>query len=225
MRTCYIPIRRDIDLLLNAISSLYEQVDNFIVINNTEDNLKLPISVIDKKDKVYFIDTLEPLCIEQSLNLAIKNRYFIQKEHDFMLWAHNDIVAQPGAIEALFKKYDEVKDTKWGIIYGCYDTLCLYNPNFFVKENIWGEPLLFPFYFGDNHRWRMMDLRGYARIDADMDGLVKHLGSQTIKRHDYFRHINDLTFNLESQLYVNIWGGPPSKETNNDPTCGGLYPQ
>ena len=35
MIDCYIPLRTDPDLLGQAIESMYDQVDNFIVINNT----------------------------------------------------------------------------------------------------------------------------------------------------------------------------------------------
>jgi hypothetical protein len=202
-------------------------VDAFVIINNTNTSLAEYFSEagVDTDHKVRFINPVDPLCFEQSLNVAIKHSYFTLGNHDYMLWSHNDIIAKPNAIATLLHEYTSIREKKWGILYGDYDHLCLFNPNFFVKENIWGDPALFPNYFGDNHRYRLMDLRGYERINAkNMEGLVTHLGSQTIIRNPYFKKINDLTFSSWGQIYVNIWGGYPPNETNNDPTCGGLYP-
>lgn len=222
MIDCYIPLRTDPDLLGQAIESMYDQVDNFIVINNTQQDLT---SLFKYVPKVEFLNPFDPMCFEQSINTAVKHSYGYKKNHDYLFWCHNDIIVRAGAVEALFKKYEEVKHTKWGVIYGNYDTFCLINPNFFIKEDIWGEVNLFPNYFGDNHRYRLMDLRGYSRLDAEgVKDLVFHIGSQTIMRHPYFKTINNLTFALEQQLYINIWGGLSPNELNADPTCGGLYP-
>jgi hypothetical protein len=223
-RTCYIPLREDEDLLKQAINGLYNEVDYFRVINSTGRDLRPYLADIDVEHKITFINPTTPLCFEQALNTAIKDS--LPFKDDCIIWGHNDIIVQPGAVNALMEKYEEVKGTKWGVIYGMYDTLCLFNPKFFIDENIWGDPALFPNYFGDNHRYRLMDLRGYARINCDKSApLIKHIGSQTINRHPYYGTINGMTFDFEGQLYRKIWGGGPGQETCTDPTCHGLYPQ
>jgi hypothetical protein len=223
-RICYIPLREDEDLLKQAIIGLYDQVDSFKVINSTQRNLEPYLKEIDPLSKIHFIIPLSPLCFEQALNTAIKDS-ISENDTEFIIWGHNDIIVQPGAVDALVEKYEEVKGTKWGVVYGMYDTLCLFNPRFFIDENIWGDPSLFPNYFGDNHRYRLMDLRGYTRHNCDKAAqLIKHIGSQTITRHPYYGIINGMTFGLEAQLYQNIWGGSPGSETFTDPTCHGLYP-
>ena len=223
-KICYIPLRTGEDLLFNAVKSLYDQVDAFMVINSTEKDLFPLFEEMDKGRKVNFINPTDPLCFEQAINVAIKHAYWLHQA-PYIIWAHNDIVVSPGAIDALLETYEQVKDTKWGVIYGQYDVLCMFNPKFFIEENIWGDPALFPNYFGDNHRYRLMDLRGYARINApNVADKVTHIGSQTIRNSAYHGRINALTFDLESQLYVRIWGGIAPNETNADSTCGGLYP-
>ena len=225
MRNIYIPIRANPEILANAVKSLYNQVDGFVIINNTGADLMTYFKDIDIDKKMSYINSPDPLCFEQSINVAVKWAYLVDRSHDYVLWAHSDIIAQPGAVDKLFESYEKIKNPKWGILYGCYDVFCLFNPNFFILENIWGDPWLFPNYFGDNHRYRMMDLRGYAKLNAEgMEGLVEHIGSQTIRQNAYFNIINGLTFELQRQLYIKIWGGGPGAETINDPTAGGLYP-
>ena len=224
-RICYIPVRSNEEILKNTIISLYDQVEAFMVINSTEKDLSTYFEDIDKEKKVFLVNPIDPLCYEQALNTAIKHSYYLQGQKEFIIWAHFDIIAQPGAVDSLMAEYERIKDTKWGVLYGNYDTLCMFNPKFFVDENIWGDPNLFPNYFGDNHRYRLMDLRGYSRSNApNMEGKVEHIGSQTIRNNAYFGRVNALTFELERQLYVNIWGGIAPNETNGDSTCGGLYP-
>jgi GT2 family glycosyltransferase len=223
-KICYIPLRTGEDLLRNTIDGLYNQVDAFMVINSTERDLFPYFEGHDPEHKVNFINPTDPLCFEQAINVAIKTAYWLYKS-PYIIWAHNDLVVYPGAIDALMETYEQYKDTKWGVIYGNYDVLCMFNPRFFVDEGIWGDPALFPNYFGDNHRYRLMDLRGYARINApNVADKVTHIGSQTIRNSAYHGRINSLTLDLESQLYVRIWGGLAPSETNADPTCGGLYP-
>lgn len=223
-KICYIPLRTGIGLLKNAVAGLYDQVDGFMIINSTEQDLYPVFEGCDPEHKVSFINPTDPLCFEQSINVAIKTAYYLLKT-PYIIWAHNDIVVRPGAIDALLETYEQYKDTKWGVIYGNYDVLCMFNPRFFIDENIWGDPSLFPNYFGDNHRYRLMDLRGYSRINApNVSDKVVHIGSQTIRNSPYHNRINSLTFDLESQLYVRIWGGIAPNETNPDSTCGGLYP-
>jgi len=224
-RVCYIPLRVGEDLLRNTIHDLYDQIDAFFVINNTERDLIPYFDGYDKEHKVNFINPTDPLCFEQSMNVAIKHSYWLRQQKDFIIWAHNDLMVYPGAIDELLATYEANKDSKWGVMYGMYDTLCLFNPRFFVDENIWGDPAMFPNYFGDNHRYRLMDLRGYARINSEKAATkIAHIGSQTIKTSPYYGRINAITFPYEAQKYAAVWGGGPGQETIMDSTCGGLYP-
>lgn len=214
--TCFIPCVDNVDLLKGAVASLYNQVDGFCIIDNTRDDI-----VIDDPDnKVLDIVSPTPLSYEQSLNVAIS----YCSENPYCLWGHNDIVVQPGAVDALMHKWNEVKDTKWGVIYSSYDSLCLFNPSFFYNEDIWGDPWLFSGYYGDNHRYRLMDLRGYGRHSCpEAEKLVAHLGSKTLA-NPLYRKRNEFSFDAYGQIYSRIWGGMPGRETVTDPTCHGLYP-
>ena len=225
MRTLYIPTRTNPEVLEATVRSLYDQVDAFMIINNLGMDLAEYFKDKDTEHKMSFINPPDPMGCEQSINVAVKYSYYVEKNPDYVMWAHHDIIAQPGAVTKLFEGYEKVKNTRWGVLYGCYDTFCLFNPLFFINENIWGDSWLFPNYFGDNHRYRMMDMRGYSRSDAEgMGELVRHVGSQTIRNSRYFNLINSITFELQRQVYIKIWGGGPGSETINDPTAGGLYP-
>lgn len=215
---CHIPCIDGIDLLKCAVNGLYNQVSSFFLINNTGHLLNLP----DPDNKIYVENMRTPQVYEQSLNVAIRHA---RESHEPCLWAHNDIIVQPGAVDALIKKYEEVKNTKWGVIWSSYDSLCLFNTDFFYNENIWGDPWLFQNYYGDNHRYRLMQLRGYTLYECnEAKSLVTHLGSMTIKQNAQYNRKNGITFDKAGQIYASIWGGLPGQERVTDPTAGGLYP-
>ena len=217
-KVLFIPHLKNEDILKQEIDSLINQVDYFFIINNS----LTPLSFIDSKIVDYIPS--DSLCYEQSLNVAIR------KSHELnipTLWAHSDLIAHDSnVIDILIEKYEEIKNDKWGVIYACYDALCMFNPEFFYKENLWGDPWLFINYFGDNNRYRLMDLRGWKKYSVEdrTSKLVEHLGSQTIRKHPDMNRKNGLTFDLYGQLYKKIWGGLPGQETINDPTAKGLFP-
>ena len=218
-RICFIPMRANDNLTLQAIKSLYDQIDEFFILNNSCKALRNELEY-DPKITVY--DPMTPQCYEQSLNIAA--RWVHEINCPYFIWAHNDIIAKPEVVDLLFKKYDQVKKHKWGVIYSRYDTLCLFNPDFFYKENLWGDVNLFPDYYGDNNRYRLMDLRGWRRYNTEgTEELVEHLGSQTIKQNPDRNLINNLTYDLRAILYARIWGGAPGHETITDPTANGLF--
>ena len=216
---CHIPCIDGVDLLKRAVSDLYGQVSSFFIINNTMS----PLFIEDKDNKVHIENVRTPLVYEQSLNMAISHAY--TEDSPYCLWGHNDIEVRPGAVEALLAKWREVKDAKWGVIWSSYDSLCLFNPEFFVKENIWGDPWLFQNYYGDNHRYRLMQLRGYSLVKCpEAAALVTHLGSMTIKQNHLYNKKNGIVFDKAGQIYSSLWGGLPGQERSTDPTCCGLYP-
>lgn len=217
MITIHIPCKSNTELLLKAIQDLYFQVDKFYIINNT-DNEQLILS--DPENKVEVITPIASLCYEQSLYASVKHSIKINSE--YCLWAHTDIEVKPGAIQLLLEKYEEVKNSKWGVIYGQYDALCLFNPQYFINEHDKGD--IFTSYFGDNNRYRRMNLLGYNIYNADkVNPLVNHIGSHNIKFNSKERSKNDLLFGLTGQLYQSIWGGMPGCETVTDPNPRGLY--
>lgn len=165
-RICYIPLRTGEDLLRNTIDGLYNQVDAFMVINSTERDLFPYFEGHDPEHKVNFINPTDPLCFEQAINVAIKTAYWLYKS-PYIIWAHNDLVVYPGAIDALMETYEQYKDTKWGVIYGNYDVLCMFNPRFFVDENIWGDPALFRITLAtitDTDSWIYEDTHASTRL-------------------------------------------------------------
>jgi hypothetical protein len=222
-RVCYIPCRMDEQLLWNAIETLVNQVDGIKIIDNTNEGLQLKIEGMNY-NKIKVINPLAPQSYEQSLYIAIKDS-IKEGNTDFCLWAHNDILVQDKAINLLFEKYEEIKDTKWGVLWTNYDSLCLFNPKFFINENLWPEgDSLFRGYYGDNNRYRLMELRGYQKYTADQAGvLVNHLGSKTIHNNPRRMRINGITFGLDGQMYSSIWGGLPGHEIINDPTANGFF--
>lgn len=217
-RHLYVPCAANPDILRNAIASIIDQVDAITVINNTREFIE---GLDDPK-----ISVLEPpdmLLYGQSLNYAVRQTY--RDGEKACLWAHNDILVKPGAVDALYEKYEELKDTKWGVIWTNYDSLCLFNPVFFVEEGLWDDVYLLPTYFGDNLRAHLMKLRGYSMNYAEKAfSLVNHLGSQTIVQNHPFRRKNDIVFSHHGNIYSALCGGPPGQERNTDPTLGGIYP-
>lgn len=218
--TLYVPCRTDEEMLYNMLRSVQGQVNDVVVINNTGHTLDIPKDI---RNMVMVIDPPDQLLYGQSLNVAIKHA--AKAGYKYCLWAHSDIRLQPNAIYTLMKYYETIKDTKWGQVLTNYDSLCLFNPDFFIKEDIWDDVILFPQYFGDNHRHRLMELRGYNIYTCDEAAkLVHHIGSHTIKNHNEYWKRNEYAFKYDSMLYAELWGGNPHQETVTDPTCHGIYP-
>lgn len=217
MRTLYLPCKANPDILQGAIDSVQDQVDHIVVFNNTNAPLTL------RGKSITIIEPPDPLLYGQSLNAAVK---MARKEGTaWCLWGHSDIVVHPGAIDALFRKYEEFKDTKWGVIWTNYDSLCLFNPAFFIDEGVWDDVVCFPTYYGDNHRGQLMKLRGYSLNSCpEAADLVTHLGSHTIRMNPEHGIRNNIVFGHHGAIYRAIWGGMPGQETVNDPTARGMVP-
>ena len=217
MRTIYIPCRANPEVLQNAVNDLTGQVDQIVVFNNTNGELNIACP------NLVMVEPPDPLLYGQSLNAAVKMAR--KAGSPYCLWAHSDIRVKPGAIDALMQKYEELKDTKWGVIWTNYDSLCLFNPVFFIDEGVWDDVVCFPTYYGDNHRAQLMKLRGYSMTFAEQAGaLVEHLGSHTIRMNPEFNSRNNIVFGHHGAIYRSIWGGAPGQETSQDPTARGLYP-
>jgi hypothetical protein len=213
----YIPYILNEELLSRVLDSFINQVDKIIVINNS----LVPLKYSNEK----VVDYIPPVIFSFESSLEYAMRQTVKEGREYLLWAHSDLLALDNdVIPSLLLKYEEVKNSKWGMIYGAYDTICLFNPKFFVDENIWPDTsFMFTNYFGDNNRNRLMLLRGYTFHNGD-NIHVNHVGSQTIRNSAGMNYKNGLMFPLWQQLYIKMWGGMPGQETINDPTCNGIYP-
>ena len=219
-KNLYMPCSANPEIMFDAVRSVKDQVDSVEVINNTMVPFAWPVDLA-KSGKIKEMMPPDSLLYGQSLNYAV--RASDRQGLPYCFWSHCDIVVQPGAVELLFAKYEEVKDTKWGVIWTNYDTLCLFNPRFFIDENRWDDSYFFAQYFGDNHRARFMTLLGYSMLDVPEAGkLVTHIGSHTIKNRSYALK-NGIMFPHCARIYVELWGGGPGNEINTDVTLGGIY--
>lgn len=199
-------------LLFKAIDSLVNQVDELIIVNSGKEDLTTDYS------NVKFLRPTTRLLGFQVINYTVEES--IREGRDYAFCMHNDIVASEDSVKRLFDKFNEVKDEKWGKIFGCYDTFCLLNPKFFRDEDIWFDPLLFPCYFGDNHLYRIMNLLGYKEYSVDCD--VSHYGSNTIKLNPIHGRQNSITFRHYDEIYAEIWGGRAGQEKVVDVYSTGL---
>lgn len=223
--TCYIPCGGDLHLTHRAVASLADELANdypyasIVVINNTEG----PIEVPGADD---IVDMPVRLLHGQSINYMIRDA--AARREPFCMSLHNDAKLYPGAVKELLDKWAEIQytNTRWGAItlgHNNGDAFVLWNPRFFIDENVWHLPFLHPFYYLDNTMYRMMELRGYEIIHTEND-LILHEGSHTIRNDPVWRRINDICFKHHGSIYAELWGGYPGSETINDPTARGIYP-
>lgn len=219
-RNLYMPCSANPEMMFDAVRSVLDQVDSIEVINNTMVPFDWPDD-LKESGKVKEMMPPDSLLYGQSLNYAVRDSD--KKGLPYCFWAHCDILVKPGAVDLLFAEYERIKDTKWGVVWTNYDTLCLFNPRFFIDEDRWDDSYLFAQYFGDNHRGRFMQLLGYAGyVCAEAGNLVTHIGSHSIKNLSFQRK-NDVMFPHCAKIYSDLWGGGPGQETNTDVTLGGMY--
>lgn len=221
--TCYIPCGGDLYLTQRAVESLLPQLAEYpgtraVILNNTE----APIDPADFPGAV-----IEPMPVRllhgQSINWMVRDAY--KNQEPFCMSLHNDAKLYPGAVKELLDKWQEIQytNTRWGAItlgHNNGDAFVLWNPEFFHKENVWHDPVLLPFYYLDNHMYRIMELRGYPIIRTEHD-LLLHEGSHSIKNDPILRRKNDIVFKYHGMIYNEIWGGYPGSETSNDPYASG----
>jgi len=219
--TCYIPCGGDLQLTERAIKSFWDEIGRteheakLVVINNTE----TPIGEM----RADVINMPVRLLHGQSINWMIRQTR--RAKDAFCMSLHNDAMLYPGALQEILDKWDEVQynDPRWGTItlgHNNGDAFVLWNPEFFFTENVWHNPVLLPFYFLDNHLYRLMELRGWTIYHTEND-LVLHEGSHTIKNDPVARRVNDIVFPHHGAIYKDIWGGMPGEETSRDPYARG----
>ena len=227
----YIPFGRNMDLLNKCIESIAPQIEEFssyegkkiVVINNS---MKPIADKIVHADKVDIWELPFELVHAQEANWMIRDTY--DKGLDFCATTHTDSELLPGAMATLIKGYDGVKGTKWYAMGIGSPIFVAFNPHFFVEENVWFDPFLFPFYYMDNHMGRIARFRGWS--DTLVEGppttpLLKHVGSHILHEDPVFARKNNLAFPQQGVIYANIWGGLPGHETICDAYASGTLPR
>lgn len=222
----YIPFGGDLDLLAKSVASVVDRIGPFsqeqkvvVVINNTLQPLPENFPNFDRVEEL--IPPVE-LVHAQEVNWIIKESR-LQNE-DCALLLHTDAQLKDGALEDMFSTLEEVNGTKWAqvLAYGS-GVFGAINWRFFAAENVDFDPFLFPFYYMDNHMYRIIEARGWTVhiTRRAHENLVEHVSSHVLKTDSVFKRKNDLAFPLHGALYEKIWGGLPGKETRHDRTAGG----
>jgi hypothetical protein len=219
----YIPFGGDNALLNKCVNSVIPQMDAYssyedkkIVVMNNSDG---PIS-IDRLDAVDIWEMPFELVHAQQMNWMLKDA--VKEGYPICVQLHTDAELLPGAMKCMIETYEQIKDTKW-FAYGIGGSIFVaLNPDFFVKENVWYDPFLFPMYYMDNHIGRIANLRGWSDNTYGLGTpLVNHVSSHHLKTNPIFRARNNAAFSAHGQTYANIWGGLPGAETSRDPYAGG----
>jgi hypothetical protein len=225
----YIPFACNIDALNRCVESVLSQIDDFscfngrkIVIQNDSQQDISSLIVHPEAVEIMEAPYRIKLVHAQQGNWMIQDA--IHTSQPFALTVHADAEILPGAMQDILERYEELKDTKWGIIFGGKDwqVFGCYNPQFFVQEDVWFDPFLFPFYYMDNHMHRIMGLRGWPVYSSHSPiATIKHKSSHYLKEDSIFRRKNDIAFPAHGSIYTQIWGGLPGQERVTDPWANG----
>lgn len=229
----YISFARNMELLNKCIASIVPQINE----HSTWQGKKIVVindSQTDITGQYVFPEEVEVFEFPYRIKVspAVMGDYVVKDAHftgqPFAMTLHTDAELLPGAMEDLLKKYDEVADQKWGMIFGGagWQVFALYNPRFFFEEDIWHDPYLFPFYYQDNHLYRLMMLRGWQQYASDSPvPTIIHKSSHYLKEDPIFRRKNDIAFPAHGAIYAAIWGGLPGYERSNDKYANGTIPR
>jgi hypothetical protein len=212
----YITCGYESEHLINAVKSVvgHEKSDRFklniTVINNTG---KPWNNYIGETTAIY--NTPVRFTMAQLANYIM--RQTIEKGMLFSIAMHDDAVMNPGAIDALLDKYEEVKDQKWVTITakGSTGVLAMGNVAPYIEDNIWWDTYLFPMYYVDLHYYRMVGLKGWKIFETDRDDLIEHIGSNSLKSDPIMAERNRINSKYSSEIYKDIWGGLPGEETTD----------
>jgi hypothetical protein len=225
----YIPFAGNPGLLNKCITSIIPQMKEWsswdgkkiVVINNS---MKPLLPLLEHPEEVEIWEL--PFELTQAQEYNWMNAIVIKEGQPFCLNTHTDTVLLPRAIETAIEKYEEIKGTKW-YAYGVGGSVFVaFNPQFFIEEDVWNDPFLFPFYYMDNHMGRVAKFRGWADYTVMKEyPLVEHVRSHTLEDDPIFRRKNSIAFKYHGGIYAEIWGGLPGKETINDPYASGTLPR
>jgi hypothetical protein len=223
----YIPFGGNVDLLNKAITSIIPQIKEhssykgakIVVINNSGESINQSIP-----QEVEIWELPFELTHAQEANWVLKDA--IQGQQSFCLMTHTDVILLPGAMDKLFIEYEKIKNTKWYVVGVGAPAFLAYNLNFFIEEDVWHDPFLFPFYFMDDHMERIAVLRGWESYlpHTHDPSILTHVISHTIKENAIFKKKNDIAFLYHEAIYCEIWGGLPGEETVMDIYANGILP-
>ena len=229
----YIPFACNIDALNRAINSAIPQMKEFssyagkriVVLNDTMKPIEHLIENIDLVEIFEFPYRIK-MTHAQQCNWMLQDA--IHTGQDFCMSTHADSELLPGAMADMLEKVDEVNGTKWGVVFAGNGghIFSTFNLKFFLEEDVWFDPFLFPFYYMDNHMYRIMNLRGWINHTTNSPvALVRHKSSHYLKEDPIFCRKNNIAFPCHGMIYVNIWGGLPGAELSNDKYANGTLPR
>ena len=198
----YIPYVNRPDLLLKAVQSLGKYAAKVVVIDNSENQ--------DVETKVPGTDVFKP-CVPLSFT---QSQNWMMKTSDIYIWMHVDAEASEDAYEKLCAKVEEVKDTKWGVIYMRYDIFSAVNGK--AGRELGGYDNVFMDYSSDVDFYHRLDLAGLKRINLGHPD-IKHVGSQTIKSDVVLGIKNAFMGSSRHDYYLKKWGGPGGFEVYKTP--------
>lgn len=134
------------------------------------------------------------------------------------MWASNDVVWHPGALEEIAALMDGHKEPR--IVTGGF-TWAAVNPALINEVGLIDEWSFFPIYYDDNDYQYRCQLAGVDWVewwdkgtDHGSDGKP---GSMTINSDQAIRRKNDASFQENGRRYVEKWGGMPRKEVYKSP--------
>lgn len=228
----YIPYACNIEALNRAINSSLPQMKEWstwegkkiVVLNDTPNPINHLIEHIEEVEIFEFPYRIKMTHAQQG-NWMIQDAY--HKNQPICLTIHSDAEMLPGAIQDMIERLEPVYHTKWGVQFGGagWCVFAAYNPRFFIEEDIWWDPFLFPFYYMDNHMLRLMHLWGWEVRMASDKATIKHKSSHYLKEDPVFGRKNAMAFPAHGQIYTNIWGGLPGAERSNDKYANGTLPR
>lgn len=203
--TLYYSYIDDKELLQKSINSVKDAFPNIIVTNHSEQLLEVEYATV--------IEPPVPLSFSQSMNWFKKMS--LEKEDDYFLWAHTDMIAPDGSAQQ-FKEYIEANfNINWGIFFTSYDILSAYHTK--NLENINWDTRMFPNYFADNDYHRLVNLAGLEIKYSGIKVIHENGGSSTIKNKDLWHKQHTVNFPLHKEAYKGKWGNYPPDEIFKTP--------
>jgi len=200
----FIPYVNRPDLLEKAISTAYKVSSDAIVVDNSKEGLP-------KLDTwIQVIRPTVPLLFAQVQNWA--RQYAIDNKCTHYYFIHSDCEADEKTVNGLKASVEQniENNTRWGVIFTYYDTLCAFNVDCVKAVGEWDTDI--PWYFCDCDYYRRIELAGFKKIDTDLTTNHYSGGSSTLKNDPILRYKQKYIHRLSEQLYIEKWGGQPSKE-------------